>query len=47
MQQTTNVKDCSKEVWELFEKTGSVAAYLLYNEINRKKAKKKEIRVKK
>ena len=28
-----------KELWETFEKTGSIGAYLLYNDIKRKSGK--------
>jgi hypothetical protein len=33
------VKDCAKELWEIFEKTGSIAAYILYNDMKKKAAK--------
>ena len=40
-------KDYLKELWLAFEKTGSIGAYLLYNEIKKKAEKARKIRDKK
>ncbi len=36
-----------KKFWQSFEKTGSIAAFLIYNEIRKKEEKEREIKVKK
>ncbi|MBP7791721.1 MAG: YqzL family protein [Candidatus Goldbacteria bacterium] len=35
------------ELWKSFEKTGSISAFLLYNDLRKKNGKDKEIRIKK
>jgi hypothetical protein len=35
-------QDCSQELWEIFEKTGSIAAYILYSDMKKKSGKKEE-----
>lgn len=36
-----------KKLWQSFEKTGSISAFLIYNEIRKKEEKAVEIKVKK
>ena len=36
-----------KQLWQTFEKTGSISAFLLYNEIKKREEQAKEIKVKK
>ena len=40
-------KDCSRELWEIFEKTGSIAAYLLYQDVKKKNTAKRTVKTKK
>jgi hypothetical protein len=37
-----NVKDCVTELWEIFEKTGSIAAYILYTDMKKRSEETKE-----
>ena len=43
----TKTKGYLKELWVTFEKTGSIGAYLLYNDIRKRNVKTKRIKVKK
>ena len=46
MEKTKN-KGYLKELWVTFEKTGSIGAYLLYNDVKKSKGKVKQVKVKK
>ncbi|MFP4465812.1 MAG: hypothetical protein ACLFP1_02040 [Candidatus Goldiibacteriota bacterium] len=37
-------KDYLKELWEAFEKTGSIGAYILYADAKKRTAKNKKIK---
>jgi len=39
-------KQCLKELWTIFEKTGSITAYLLYKDFNQKVSKQIKNRIK-
>jgi hypothetical protein len=39
MEKQENISDYLKELWHAFEKTGSIGAYLLYNDIKKKAEK--------
>jgi hypothetical protein len=47
MEKQENTSDYLKELWLAFEKTGSIGAYLLYNDIKKKAQKAGRIRDKK
>ncbi len=47
MQEKFNFKNFLTELWKSFEKTGSISAFLLYNELKKKNEKITEIKVKK
>jgi len=40
-------KEYLKELWFTFEKTGSIGAYLLYNDVKKRSKKTKRIKIKK
>lgn len=47
MDERFDFKKFLTELWKSFEKTGSISAFLLYNELKKKNEKNKEIKVKK
>lgn len=38
----SQVQDCTRELWQIFEKTGSIAAFILYTDMKKKSGKKEE-----
>ncbi len=45
--QRKKIKPYLKEFWEAFEKTGSIGAYLLYNDMRKRIRKSGNVRIKK
>ena len=33
------VKDCAEKLWDIFEKTGAISAYILYDDMQKKAEK--------
>jgi hypothetical protein len=46
MEKHQNLKDYLRELWQAFEKTGSIGAYLLYNDLRQKHEKDGNVREK-
>lgn len=47
MENNNKFQNFLSELWKSFEKTGSISAFLLYNDLKKKIKKNKEIKVKK
>jgi len=47
MDERFSFKNFLSKLWKSFEKTGSISAFLLYNELKKKNEKNREIKVKK
>jgi hypothetical protein len=46
MEKHLNLNDYLRELWQAFEKTGSIGAYLLYNDLREKSEKQGRVREK-